>query len=94
MHGHQMMQEITERTEGIWRPSPGSVCPTLQQLEDVGLVQADAQVARTGSKGQVARAKEILEDARRKIYGSSPRTTSRQKAKQLSQIARPMSSIP
>lgn len=120
MHGYQIMQEITERTDGIWQPSPGSIYPTLQQLEDEGLVQAEEQdgrktytltddgrarvesdeepppwerlgsdihhglhalretgfgvgaavmqVARAGSEAQVAKTKEILEDARRKIY--------------------------
>jgi DNA-binding PadR family transcriptional regulator len=38
MHGYQIIQELTERTEGVWRPSPGSVYPTLQQLEDEDLV--------------------------------------------------------
>src|SRR4051812_24861253 len=37
-NGYQLMQEIDERSEGAWRPSPGSVYPTLQQLEDEGLV--------------------------------------------------------
>lgn len=41
MHGYQIMQELTQRTEGIWRPSPGSIYPTLQQLEDEGLVQSE-----------------------------------------------------
>ena len=39
-HGYQLMQQLTERTNGVWRPSPGSVYPTLQQLEDEGLVTA------------------------------------------------------
>ena len=120
MHGYQIMQEISERSDGIWQPSPGSVYPTLQQLEDEGLVQADErqgkktytltsegkakvesddeappwerfgseahdglhalreigfqvgaavmQVARAGSEGQVAKTREILEDARQNIY--------------------------
>ncbi len=120
MHGYQIMQELTERTDGIWQPSPGSIYPTLQQLEDEGLVKADEQdgkktytltddgrakvesdqgvppwerfssdthegfhalrevgfqvgaavmqVARAGSEAQVAKTKEILEEARRKIY--------------------------
>jgi DNA-binding PadR family transcriptional regulator len=38
MHGYQIITELTERSEGAWRPSPGSVYPTLQQLEDEGLV--------------------------------------------------------
>lgn len=37
-NGYQIMQELQERTEGIWRPSPGSVYPALQQLEDEGLI--------------------------------------------------------
>jgi DNA-binding PadR family transcriptional regulator len=41
MHGYQIIQEISERTDGVWNPSPGSVYPTLQQLSDEGLVQSD-----------------------------------------------------
>ena len=39
-NGYQIIQEIAERSHGIWRPSPGSVYPALQQLEDEGLVRA------------------------------------------------------
>jgi len=39
MHGYQIIQELSERSGGVWRPSPGSVYPTLQQLEDEGLVE-------------------------------------------------------
>ena len=38
-NGYQIMQEVEERSEGMWRPSPGSVYPALQQLEDEGLVR-------------------------------------------------------
>ncbi|MBB5955559.1 DNA-binding PadR family transcriptional regulator [Saccharothrix tamanrassetensis] len=38
MHGYEMIQEIGRRTDGLWRPSPGSVYPTLQLLADEGLV--------------------------------------------------------
>jgi DNA-binding PadR family transcriptional regulator len=119
MHGYQVIQELTERSGGMWQPSPGSIYPTLQQLEDEGLVRsaesegrrvfeltdagraeverraeeprpwemrADAepyarireegigvgvaamQVLRTGTPKQVARAREILADARRSLY--------------------------
>ena len=37
-NGYQLMQEIEQRSDGVWRPSPGSVYPALQQLEDEGLV--------------------------------------------------------
>ena len=39
-NGYQLIQEIERRTEGVWKPSPGSVYPALQQLEDEGLVKA------------------------------------------------------
>jgi DNA-binding PadR family transcriptional regulator len=38
-NGYQLMQEIEQRSDGAWRPSPGSVYPALQQLEDEGLVR-------------------------------------------------------
>lgn len=40
-NGYQMIQEIEERSRGVWRPSPGSVYPALQQLEDEGLVAGE-----------------------------------------------------
>jgi DNA-binding PadR family transcriptional regulator len=42
MNGYQIIQEIGERSDGVWRPSPGSVYPALQQLEDEGLIRAQA----------------------------------------------------
>jgi DNA-binding PadR family transcriptional regulator len=41
-NGYQLIQEIGERTQGVWRPSAGSVYPALQQLEDEGLIRAEA----------------------------------------------------
>jgi DNA-binding PadR family transcriptional regulator len=120
MHGYEMIQELETRTGGIWRPSPGSVYPTLQLLEDEGLitgeqssgkrlfsiaeagrVEAEAQrtppwaeitedageaathvqgalgqlmmairqVMHAGSEEQKARALEVINDARRRLYG-------------------------
>jgi len=40
MHGYELIGELEERTGGRWRPSPGSVYPTLAQLEDEGLVRS------------------------------------------------------
>ena len=45
--GYGLMEEIERRSEGAWRPSPGSVYPTLKQLEDEELVQAEAGQGRT-----------------------------------------------
>ncbi len=38
MHGYQLMREIKHRSNGSWRPSPGSIYPLLQQMTDDGLV--------------------------------------------------------
>ena len=47
MHGYQIIQVISERSGGNWTPSPGSVYPTLQQLEDEGLIEpADSETGR------------------------------------------------
>jgi DNA-binding PadR family transcriptional regulator len=45
-NGYQLMQEIERRSDGMWRPSPGSVYPALQQLEDEGLVRAEEREGR------------------------------------------------
>jgi DNA-binding PadR family transcriptional regulator len=42
-NGYGLMQEIEQRSEGEWRPSPGSVYPALSQLEDEGLVRAEQE---------------------------------------------------
>src|SRR3954470_17314846 len=46
MHGYQLMQGIAERTGGAWTPSPGAVYPTINQLEDEGLVTVTAESGR------------------------------------------------
>jgi DNA-binding PadR family transcriptional regulator len=38
MHGYQIIQELESRSQGLWRPSPGSIYPALQMFEDAGLV--------------------------------------------------------
>jgi DNA-binding PadR family transcriptional regulator len=46
MHGYEMITELESRTGGIWRPSPGSVYPTLQLLEDEGLIVSEESDGR------------------------------------------------
>ena len=41
MHGYEVIQELEARSGGRWRPSAGSVYPTLQQLTDEGLVTSE-----------------------------------------------------
>jgi DNA-binding PadR family transcriptional regulator len=40
-NGYQIMQEVQERSDDVWSPSPGSVYPALQQLEDEGLIRSE-----------------------------------------------------
>ncbi|MDX6537609.1 MAG: hypothetical protein QOD37_1950 [Gaiellales bacterium] len=122
MHGYQIMRELGERSGGVWRPSPGSIYPTLQQLEDEELVRPETgdggrrvftltdsgreaqaaaaggpapweevgaegdstalelrdlvhqvmgaarQVLHAGEASQIAQAKDVLRDTRRKLY--------------------------
>jgi DNA-binding PadR family transcriptional regulator len=46
MHGYQIITELGARSGGVWRPSPGSVYPTLQQLQDEGLVTVSEEDGR------------------------------------------------
>lgn len=46
LHGYEIMQQISERSGGIWRPSPGSVYPALQLLEDQGWVRSEQSEGR------------------------------------------------
>ncbi|MGV8886140.1 MAG: PadR family transcriptional regulator [Microbacteriaceae bacterium] len=46
MHGYQIIQEIGERSGGAWKPSPGSVYPTLQLLADEGLIAVEESNGR------------------------------------------------
>jgi DNA-binding PadR family transcriptional regulator len=57
MHGYQVIQELEAQSGGRWRPSAGSVYPTLQQLEDEGLVRSgDVEGRRTYSLTDEGRA--------------------------------------
>jgi len=119
-NGYQIMQEVQERSGGVWSPSPGSVYPALAQLEDEGLIRTEeqdghkafaltdagrelvqerdaerpapweqqdiggeahelgrlmrevgfafVQVMKTGSAGQMGRARDVLAGARRDLY--------------------------
>jgi DNA-binding PadR family transcriptional regulator len=45
-NGYQIMQEVEERSGGVWSPSPGSVYPALSQLEDEGLIRSEQSEGR------------------------------------------------
>jgi DNA-binding PadR family transcriptional regulator len=59
MNGYQIIQQIAERSGGAWKPSPGSVYPTVQQLEDEGLVE--------GTEGEGRRLLTLSEEGRQYV---------------------------
>ncbi|MFT4009135.1 MAG: PadR family transcriptional regulator [Nocardioidaceae bacterium] len=69
MNGYQIIQAIAERSGGVWKPSPGSVYPTVQQLEDEGLVEGVSepggrrvlQLSEAGKEYVVAHVEELAE---------------------------------
>jgi DNA-binding PadR family transcriptional regulator len=63
MHGYQVIQELESRTNGRWRPSAGSIYPTLQLFEDEGLVTSEEVDGRRTY---------TLTDAGRKAAGDTP----------------------
>lgn len=46
MNGYEMIGELETRTHGVWRPSPGSIYPTLQALEDEGLIRSTGEAGK------------------------------------------------
>ena len=46
MHGFEIMEEVTARTGGMWRPGPGAVYPALLSLEEKGFVTVGAEGER------------------------------------------------
>ena len=57
-HGYDIIQSLEEKSGGAWRPSPGSIYPTLQQLEDEDLVRSSE---REGKRTEDRSQKEPLE---------------------------------
>ncbi|GKU75938.1 PadR family transcriptional regulator [Paenibacillus sp. L3-i20] len=43
MHGYQMMKHLEEQSGGTYKPSAGSIYPTLQMLRDQGYVSSSKQ---------------------------------------------------
>ena len=78
MHGYQIIQLIEERSNGSWKPSPGSVYPTLQLLADEGLIKAEESNGRK-TYSLTPEGKEVADAAGAKSApweGSSPRESS------------------
>jgi DNA-binding PadR family transcriptional regulator len=61
LNGYQLIQSLQERSEGRWSPSPGSVYPALNQLEDEGLITS------TEVEGESGRAFELTDQGRKHV---------------------------
>jgi len=61
-HGYQLMKEMEERSGGLYRASAGNVYPTLQQLEDEGLIESERQDGRRVYRLTVAGRAELEKD--------------------------------
>lgn len=60
MHGYEIIAELEQRTDGQWRPSPGSIYPTLARLEEKGLIE--------GNDGDSGKRQYALTDAGRQRW--------------------------
>ena len=74
-HGYQLMKAMEERSGGMYRGSAGSIYPTLQQLEDDGLVKGVLQEGRRVFRLTEAGRKELKKDpdAVRRIWERAER---------------------
>ena len=64
MHGYQIIQAIEARTGGTWKPSPGSIYPTLQLLADEGLI--------TGEQSGERKVYSLTDEGRKAAEDSGP----------------------
>ena len=67
MHGYQIIREIEERSGGSWKPSAGSVYPTLQLLADEGTISAEESNGRKIYSLTEAGREEVAQD-----HGATP----------------------
>jgi DNA-binding PadR family transcriptional regulator len=64
-HGSYMMAAIGEKSGGLARPSAGNICPTLQQLQDEGLVTSQEDDSKRIYRVTDAGRARLLEEADR-----------------------------
>lgn len=64
-NGYQLMQGLEERSDGRWRPSPGSVYPALAQLEDEGLIRSNSVEGESGRTFEVTDAGQTYVEERK-----------------------------
>jgi len=97
MHGYQIIGQLGERSGGMWRPSAGSVYPTLQQLEDEGLVKGEERDGRNvyalTEDGKAAAARSATNPAPWEMPGASEAADLRELVFQLGAAASQVSHV-
>jgi DNA-binding PadR family transcriptional regulator len=89
-HGYEIMQVIEERSKGAYRPSPGVVYPTLQLLDETGLVSSSDQDGRKvyaitdAGRAEIASNRETVSD----FYGRQDETAWEEHADELGELGR------
>lgn len=77
-HGYDMIKELERRSDGSYTPSPGSIYPTLQMLEDQGLVTSTTVDGKRtyrltdGGYAFIEERADRADDARGRAWGSPP----------------------
>jgi DNA-binding PadR family transcriptional regulator len=75
-HGYDIIRALEGRSGGMYRPSPGSVYPTLQMLEDLGYVEATQQEGKKvyaitdAGRQFLAEQGDVLDDLRSRVAGA------------------------
>jgi DNA-binding PadR family transcriptional regulator len=69
LHGYELIAELEERSGGRWRPSPGSMYPTLGRLEEKGLIVGTTE---SGDEGDGKRFYELTDEGRDWIARRDP----------------------
>lgn len=67
LHGYELIAELEERSDGRWRPSPGSMYPALGRLEEKGLI-----VGTTSDDDDSKRFYELTDDGREWVARRDP----------------------
>lgn len=71
LHGYELIAELEERSEGRWRPSPGSMYPALGRLEEKGLIAGAIAPAEDGA-GEGKKSYELTDDGRAWLDNRDP----------------------
>jgi len=85
-HGYELIKWLEERSHGLYTPSPGTVYPTLQLMEDQGFVRAESQDERRvyhltdAGRAELGAHADVVEAVWARFGGRTPSDASRHEA--------------